>query len=755
MELVPSLLVEPLPGIAWIELTSRCPFDCVFCSRRLRRGDGEHMAFPLFQSLIAQLENLHLIRLNYSGESIHYPYLIEAIELAAATGASTEIVTAFASVQPALLAPLARSGLGRLSISLHSLDERQFQEIYGYSSLNQLQRRLEEFLSHCASVASPPVVDFAFVAMDGNLAQLRPLARFAEECGVKSISVLPVLRRDPILVQFPSEQQPDFRLKLRECVARAAAEFPALTFHGPPEEAGDPPPGATIRTCEQNPWDTIHVLSNGDVVACEVHDKTPLGNLKRESLRQIWQGAAYRRFRRQYLRAELPECRGCRWKTVYASGKPTELLRGWYEPSGRDVTWSRPRSSALLCRPAASNRLRIAGVLPHSPLPGGNALLIRHEGEHVATIPNRAAEPVPFDVTLPLGPAAPGHSQLSFEVRHAFCPRKQKWNEDGRTLGFALASLEFLRHDPPSGIRKLSLYPAVLTALLLRRARRLRAVAPTWSPGLSIVIPERDNPVLLARCLESALKDLADLHEPSQIIVVVNGSPESTYAGYRTLPVEWIFSDAPMSFSAAIREGLRLARHDWVYLLNNDMVLRPGSLGNALELRAPDVFSVASQIFLEDPDQPRVESNWTGSVIEEGILRIIDRVPGHGDTEVREHLYAGGGSSLFRTELLRQAIAFSGAYEPFYWEDVEWGTLASRAGYRNLFCPASRVVHTRRATIGKFHSPAEIERIFRRNGLLYQLRNRVEGGSHLQLFRAILREDSNTFREILMGAARG
>ena len=30
-----------LPRILWIELTSRCPFDCVFCSRAILRGAGQ------------------------------------------------------------------------------------------------------------------------------------------------------------------------------------------------------------------------------------------------------------------------------------------------------------------------------------------------------------------------------------------------------------------------------------------------------------------------------------------------------------------------------------------------------------------------------------------------------------------------------------------------------------------------------------------------------------------------------------------
>src|SRR5829696_2304561 len=112
--LAPDFLATDLPTTLWIELTSRCPFDCVFCSRRLRRGDGEHMDILVYRSLIAQLRSPQMLRLNYSGESIHYPHLIEAIELAAATGAATELVSAFSSAPATTISALVHSGLDLL-----------------------------------------------------------------------------------------------------------------------------------------------------------------------------------------------------------------------------------------------------------------------------------------------------------------------------------------------------------------------------------------------------------------------------------------------------------------------------------------------------------------------------------------------------------------------------------------------------------------------------------------------------------------
>ena len=94
----PEYITAPAPKILWIELTSKCPFDCVFCSRKVRFGAGRNLDFEIYKRVIAELESPDYICLNYSGESIYYPQLLEAIRLAKSTGASTELVTAFSTI---------------------------------------------------------------------------------------------------------------------------------------------------------------------------------------------------------------------------------------------------------------------------------------------------------------------------------------------------------------------------------------------------------------------------------------------------------------------------------------------------------------------------------------------------------------------------------------------------------------------------------------------------------------------------------
>src|SRR3954466_4597066 len=131
-----------------------------------------------------------------------------------------------------------------------------------------------------------------------------PWRRLARECGVTEIQVLPVVRRDPILFDLKIELdsankiRPAFAQCVREAVLMARRQVPEVRFTltNPEVECGHAlsvrpsffpgplPPDARISSCEQNPWETAHVLANGDIVVCEVRDKIVMGSLRRQTL---------------------------------------------------------------------------------------------------------------------------------------------------------------------------------------------------------------------------------------------------------------------------------------------------------------------------------------------------------------------------------------------------------------------------------------------------------------------------------------
>lgn len=764
------------PRILWVELTSKCPLDCVFCSRKTRRGAGEHMPYGLFEALVRQISAPRTFLLNYSGESTVYPDLIPAVRLARSTGASVELVSALVNVAENALPELCESGLTRLTVSLHTTDAARYPEIYRYGTVESLRNRLNQFLELCRASGDPPVVDLAFVAMDRNLQDLSGVAGFAQSLGLRDVSIFPVIRRDEIPIQFPEElMEPgthcaDFVERVRSAVERAANDAPGVSltvcnpmFTGGKRGLGEVPspwPGrlpadGRIYSCEQNPWETAHVLSNGDVVACEVLDKISLGNLKRQSIAEIWEGERYRAFREQYHRGEVPECQSCPWKVAYrpaplqsdiiaSRGRSAQLLHGWHQPADATHIWASQQASAAIAPRKDSRVLHVCGMLPPGPEGDPNELVIFCNQVEIGRVGNPWAEVIPFGLNFPVSPGQSTPWLLEFRTRHLNRPRERGAGQDQRDLGFAMVLLTSKAYvDPetvdrskkglrplPHLIRSVDAIGRVLGRCFRRRRDESRL--PPFAPGLSVLIPERDNVRELSDCLASVQAAAARWLEPIEAIVIVNGSPASAYASLREQhpKVHWEFSDEPLGFCGAVSMGLRLVRFDWVYLLNSDMVLEPGALEEAGRHRNAAIFSVASQIVLKDETRFRDETNWTRLFIEDGLVTTHDRIPR--SDEIVDGFYAGGGASLFQTRLLRRFARVS-AYHPFYWEDVEWGWRARKLGYRSLFCPRSVAHHTQRSTIDRCYSSEEIDSVLLRNRFLFQLRNLISSGSMSRL----------------------
>jgi radical SAM protein with 4Fe4S-binding SPASM domain len=470
----PTSLTAAVPKILWIELTSKCPFDCVFCSRQMRRGTGEHMGFELFCSLIRELDHPEIIRLNYSGESIHYPHLIEAIRLAKSTGAVTELVSAFGSISSQVLHGLVESGLDRLSISLHTLDPKQYETIYRLGTLNRLQEKVQELIELKQQMGTLlPILDFAFVAMSENLSQLGKVAGYASMKGVRELFIHPVLRRDAIPRDFSAELSGNrmtetFRQSLHRTVDLAREEYPAIRFvvcnpqiesencltSLPMPFGGELPEGARIHTCDQNPWQTVHVLVNGDVTVCEVQDKVSLGNLKRQSLSEIWQGPQYRQFRERYLHGSVAECRNCPWKVAYlpgparsfidaAEGMSPQLLKGWHLQNGENIVWSQQEGLLILKNGKHRSRVRLRGILPHS-LQETNCLQVECQGIPLGVIENPSRQFLSFDACFDLATTPTDFVSLKLTALEVFRPSSRSESEDHRDLGFALIRAEVL-----------------------------------------------------------------------------------------------------------------------------------------------------------------------------------------------------------------------------------------------------------------------------------------------------------------------
>lgn len=277
-----------------------------------------------------------------------------------------------------------------------------------------------------------------------------------------------------------------------------------------------------------------------------------------------------------------------------------------------------------------------------------------------------------------------------------------------------------------------------------RRTARAASAA-----GISVIVPERGTPDLLAETLTALKRALARVAEPQQVVIVVNGADKS---GYSTLlqrwpGYEWQFHATALGYNGAIQAGLAAVRHDWTYLLNSDMRLAEDALEQLLPYRHDYVFALTSQIFFADPARRREETGWSDFHENHERAEVYERDPGAAQM-ARGNLYPGGGSSLCRTAPLRRYVADSRDYSPFYWEDADWGARAWSEGWQLLFCPASHAHHHHRGTVKRYYDAAEVERIIRRNELLFDLRHRWTRRHPLRSLLRLARSEAQSRREL-------
>ena len=459
----------PLPRVLWIELTSKCPFDCVFCSRRLRRGAGIHMDMALYRRIVGALQAPEIIRLNYSGESTHHPHIVEAIRLAAATGATTELVTALGSLPDRMVEPLAGSGLDRLTVSLHTLDPQQFEAIYGHSSVDAVRRKAAALVAaRDRAGLRRPLLDLAVVAMRRNLGQLLPLASFAKQIGATGLAIHPVIRRDPTPDHFVEELdgdklRPGFLAELAQAIAEVRRLHPDLPLSvstpeldatrclgdRPAPFPGRLPDGARIHSCDQNPWDTVHILADGSVVTCEVRDRSALGRIAADAdapaLCDIWRGPAYAEFREQYRAGAVAECRDCPYKTAFVPAEPVaaidlsagihaQLLHGWHPPDGSPFLWAKRIAALELARPAGSQSLHVEGWVP--ALAG--SVRVQIDGVAVGELRSTGTAGGSVQADLPLPESDRNMATVVLQTDRPLVPSRVGLGSDVRELGFGL-----------------------------------------------------------------------------------------------------------------------------------------------------------------------------------------------------------------------------------------------------------------------------------------------------------------------------
>jgi GT2 family glycosyltransferase len=211
-----------------------------------------------------------------------------------------------------------------------------------------------------------------------------------------------------------------------------------------------------------------------------------------------------------------------------------------------------------------------------------------------------------------------------------------------------------------------------------------------------------------------------------EVIVVDNASREDPTAAFLAAYPDAIIvrNGANLGFSAGNNAGIRAAKGEYLFIVNNDTEFTPGLLEGLLEIfrTYPDA-GMASPKFHYFFEKGTIEYAGYEQVNiltgRNGMVGCREKDRGQYDAVRPTHYVHGGGMMVPRRVVdevgLMPEIFF------LYYEELDWSEQIKRKGYSIYYQPASLIYHKESMTTGK-SSPLKTFYLTR-NRILFMRRN--------------------------------
>jgi MoaA/NifB/PqqE/SkfB family radical SAM enzyme len=326
-------LADKEPVCLYLEVTNRCNLPCTTCPRTYEELEPEKdMSFDLFTRIVDQFESVRRVVLHGVGEPMMVKDLPRMVGYLKARGVYVLFNTNGTLLKVKKSRELIEAGLDELRVSLDAAEAGAYAKIRGRDMFDAILRNLRGFLALKQEMGvAHPRVSLWLTGLKETIEQLPAFVRLAHEVGVKEVH----LQR---LVYFPEGQgmaQPSSSLfesidaaeRAHLDEAKAVARELGVFF----DASGATEPEASLTrdvdgkpwSMCRRPWSLMYFTAHGRALPCCIapfsmhgYDSFTLGDAKTQTLREIWNGEAYRRFREELLSEKPPgACANCglRW----------------------------------------------------------------------------------------------------------------------------------------------------------------------------------------------------------------------------------------------------------------------------------------------------------------------------------------------------------------------------------------------------------------------------------------------------------
>jgi MoaA/NifB/PqqE/SkfB family radical SAM enzyme len=323
------------PVCLYLETTNRCNLLCTTCPRTYEELEPPaDMSWKLFTTIVDQLPDLARAVLHGVGEPMLVKNLPRMVEYLKARGVYVLFNTNGTMLNERNGRALIAAGLDELRVSLDASNAKSFREIRGKNYFDRILRNVRAFRDLQEREGHhKPRVSAWLTGLKETVVELPAFVRLAAEIGVKEVYLQRLVFFDQHAIGKARPDQALFERLTREEAryleqAAGLATTLGLTFSA---SGAASEPGLSLKRADDNshwslcrrPWTLMYFTANGRALPCCIapfsqrgYEHYTLGDATQQSLREIWNGPAYRAFR-SALHSDTPPktCANCglRW----------------------------------------------------------------------------------------------------------------------------------------------------------------------------------------------------------------------------------------------------------------------------------------------------------------------------------------------------------------------------------------------------------------------------------------------------------
>lgn len=359
----------------YLEVTSNCNLECVTCIRRQWKDhQGNDMEFELFLELLRQLEDFpHLDRVHLGGfgEPLAHPFIIDIVARLKERGLRVSMSTNGTLLTSEISRELVKAGIDKIFFSMDSVEEKTFRGIRVKGELDNLINNLTSLRKIKVELNRyNPKIGVEFVMMRRNIKDVHRLPGMSKELGVYSVLLTNILAHSPEMYREVLYEKPGGRkITENKILGPPPWDREALNNFFPPQNMWPVYEGGWVlwgtmsvprmywgagRKCTFIENNSTIIRVDGKVSPCyalmysypyyfdnrsKIVSSYLVGDIKEETLLEIWNGPEYIKFRHTVRCYNFPSCVDCQVKKDCEYALNNEDCWG-NNPSCADCLWS-------------------------------------------------------------------------------------------------------------------------------------------------------------------------------------------------------------------------------------------------------------------------------------------------------------------------------------------------------------------------------------------------------------------------------